>query len=261
MSILVLLSALALINFRSMGMYRKVFIDPPKAALPEGYNLLFSDAGVANCATHVFGVYAPLPPTHGDPSARLRKCARFRRTVDLYPTHAAIWAAYCANLPQMHESPMKLKVYRAADERVTRAFVLRLPIVPIPVPHPESFYAIMLFVYTYRKSVLINALLPIIALPPDSGMEPPADILIARHARALAERCDLLRLCQLAKNVHGAYHNMIALGIVETRMWDALEHAWATVLAAMDLVETGAVVAAAAAAPTTATATTTTTTA
>ncbi|KAH9848524.1 hypothetical protein C2E23DRAFT_871177 [Lenzites betulinus] len=229
-------SGWAHVNYRVMGMYRKVYIDPPKAALPSGFNLLLSDLGLVNCSSHLFGVYAPIPPQiSSDPAARLRKCALFRRKVDLYPTHAAVWAAYCAHLPQMHQHPTKLKVYRETSLRTGRASVLRLPVVAVPVPHPESFHALLLFVYTYRKSALINALLPVVVIPPDPPVEPPRAVLVARHAQALARACDLLRLCQLAKNVHGAYRNMVALGVVEDRMWDALEHAWATVLAAMEL--------------------------
>ncbi len=219
-------------------MYRKIYIDPPKTALPEGYNLLMIDGGLVASATHIFGVYALAPPGTSDPAARRHKHPSFRRTVDLYPTHGAIWSAYCARLPQMAQQPTKLKVYNDPRPGARRASVLRLPIVPVPVPHPPSFHTLMQFIYTYRKSVLINTLLPCegFALPPDQLTDPPPETTLPRYAEALAQKSTLLRLCQLAKNVHGAYRNMVCLGVVEPRMWDAIDYAWAAVLAAMDLV-------------------------
>ncbi|EIW53463.1 uncharacterized protein TRAVEDRAFT_79922, partial [Trametes versicolor FP-101664 SS1] len=224
-----------------LKMYRKIFIDPPKTALPEGYNLAMSDGGIVASATHIFGVYALAPPGTSDPAARRRKHPAFRRTVDLYPTHGAIWSAYCARLPTMAQPPAKAKVYNdpRPGTRTHRASVLRLPIVPVAVPHPPSFYALMQFVYSYRKSGLINALVPCegFALPPDQLTDPPPEVTLPAFAQALAQKCTLLKLCQMAKNVHGAYRNMICLGVVEPRMWDAIDYAWAAVLAAMDLVE------------------------
>ncbi|KAI0372430.1 hypothetical protein BV20DRAFT_1050760 [Pilatotrama ljubarskyi] len=226
-------------GYKPLGMYRKLYVDPPKTGIPEGYNLLMTDAGLATCATHIFCVYTYAPPATGDPATRRHKSLQFRREVSIYPTHAAIWAAYCSRLPAILPKPAKLKVFLDPRPGMRKPSVLRLPMVPIAVPYPPMFFPIMLFVYTYRKSSFIQLLLPCddFKLPPDSPADPPPEVTIPIYAQKLAESCDLLRLCQLAKNVHGAYRNMVALGVVEDRMWEALDYAWKTVLTAMDLVE------------------------
>ncbi|OSD00447.1 hypothetical protein PYCCODRAFT_1453256 [Trametes coccinea BRFM310] len=227
-------------GYKVLGMYRKLYLDPPKTGIGEGYNLLLTDSGLANCATHIFAVYAYAPPSAvPDPAARRHKCPRWRREVCIYPTHAAIWAAYCARLPPMPKKPTKLKVIADPRPGGRRAYVLRLPMVPVAVPYPPMFFPVMQFVYTYRKSSFVNLLLPCadFVLPPDNFHDPPPEQTIPRYAQALAESFELRTLCRYAKNVHGAYRNMVALGVVEDRMWDALDYAWKTILTAMDLSE------------------------
>ncbi|KAI0356968.1 hypothetical protein OH77DRAFT_185594 [Trametes cingulata] len=226
-------------GYKPLGMYRKLYVDPPKTGLPKSYNLLMTDAGLATCATHIFGVYTYAPVATGDPAARRHKSLQFRREVSIYPTHAAIWAAYCSRLPAILPKPVKLKVFIDPRPGMRKPSVLQLPIVPIAVPYPPTFFTIMMFVYTYRKSSFVNMLLPCadFRLPPDSLMDPPREVTMPMYARKLAESGDMLHLCQLAKNVHGTYRNMVALGVVEDRMWEALDYAWKTILTAMDLAE------------------------
>lgn len=230
-------------------MYRRIYIDPPKPAFPHEYNLLVTDKGLANCATHIFGICGYAPPGTFGPAARRKKCFRFLREVCIYPTHGAIWAAYCSRLPTLPQKPSRIKVLVDARPGRPRASCLRLPVVPITVPYPPMFFPIMQFVYTFRKATFVNTLLASeVGLSNEHEADPAPEKSIPQHARALADKCDLKKLCQLAKNVHGAYRNMVALGVVEDRMWDALNYAWDTVITAMELVEEAAVAAAAAAA-------------
>ncbi|KAI9056421.1 hypothetical protein FKP32DRAFT_1615923 [Trametes sanguinea] len=233
-------------GYKVLGMYRKLYVDPPKTGIGEGYNLLLTDSGLANCATHIFAVYAYAPSGARDPATRRHKCPRWRREVCIYPTHAAIWAAYCSRLPPMPKKPTKLKVIADPRPGGRRAYVLRLPMVPVAIPYPPMFFPIKQFVYTYRKSSFVNLLLPCadFVLPPDNFHDPPPEQTIPRYAQALAEAFELRTLCKYAKNVHGAYRNMVALGVVEDRMWDALDYAWKTILTAMDISEKKAAAAA-----------------
>ncbi|KAI8989187.1 hypothetical protein BD414DRAFT_514856 [Trametes punicea] len=226
-------------GYKVLGMYRKIYLDPPKPGLPDGYNLLVTDNGLANSATHILAVYPYAPPSTYGPAARRHKSFGFRREVCLYPTHAAIWAAYCSRLPEMPKKPSKLKIIADSRQATQRAFVLRLPMVPIALPCPPMFLPIMQFVYMYRRGRFVNALLPCsdFMLPPDHQLDPLPQEAIPQYAQALAATSDLPKLCRYAKNVHGAYRNMVALGVVEERMWEALHYAWETILTAMDLAE------------------------
>ncbi|KAI0672382.1 hypothetical protein C8Q78DRAFT_1077909 [Trametes maxima] len=232
-------SSWAHIGYKAMGIYRKLYLDPPKTGLPEGYNLILTDSGLATGATHIFGVY-PYPSSETpDPAARRRACPSLRREVCLYPTHAVIWAAYCSKLPMIPMKPTKLKVFLDPRPGARRASVLRLPIVPIAMPYPPTFFIVMQFVYNFRKSSFVNMVLPCAGygLPQDHLVDPPTEVTMPLYAEALAKEYDLPHLCRLAKNVHGTYQNMVALGVVENRMWDALKYAWETVLAAMECAE------------------------
>ncbi|KAI0327512.1 hypothetical protein GY45DRAFT_1108850 [Cubamyces sp. BRFM 1775] len=233
-------------NYKVLGMYRRIYIDPPKPAFPHEYNLLVTDKGLANCTTHVFGICTYAPPGTFGPAARRRSCFRFLREVCMYPTHGAIWAAYCSRLPTLPQKAPRIKVLVDARPGRPRASCLRLPVVPIAVPYPPMFFPIMMFVYTFRKSTFVNMLLASeVLLSHEHEADQAPERSIPQHARALAAKCDLRKLCQLAKNVHGAYRNMVTLGVVEDRMWDALNFAWDTVISAMELVEETAAAAAA----------------
>ncbi|KAJ8487949.1 hypothetical protein ONZ51_g3863 [Trametes cubensis] len=225
-------------NYKVLGMYRRIYIDPPKPAFPHEYNLLVTDKGLANCATHIFGICTYAPSGTFGPDARRKKCFRFLREVCMYPTHGAIWAAYCSRLPTLPQKPARIKLLVDARPGRPRASCLRLPVVPLAIPYPPMFLPIMMFIYSFRKSTFVNMLLASeVVLSPEHEGDPAAEKLIPQHARALAAKCDMRKLCQLAKNVYGAYRNMVALGVVEDRMWEALNFAWETVIAAMELVE------------------------
>ncbi|KAI0772739.1 hypothetical protein BD413DRAFT_438189, partial [Trametes elegans] len=227
-------------GYKYVRMYRKIFLDPPKSALPAAYNILLRDGGIAMCCTHLFAVYAYAAPGTFGPAARRRKCPRYRRVVGLYPTHAAIWAAYCARLPALPLRPTRLKIFEdpRAGAGAERATVLHLPVVPLAVPCPRMFLPVVMFVYSFRQSTFVSVLLPCAAfeLPADSVATPLAEH-VPQYAQALADEGDMARLCRIAKNVHDVWRNMVALGVVEDRMWEALDIAWEIVLTAMELVD------------------------
>lgn len=214
-------------------------MDPPKTALPPGYNVIMKDLGLATCATHVFGVYPYAPSAElGDPVSRqIARSLKYRREVALFPTHAAIWAAHCSRLPRITKEDNPIKLVRKPGEKEAASCV-RLPVVPIPIPYPAKFFAIELYVYTLLGGLFIGHLLPCSEIkyfmPPEAKV---GDSFFTKLVNDLANFYNLYDLCRLARNVYGAYQNMIVLGMVDDGIWEALDFAWQTVRKAMEIVD------------------------
>ena len=185
--------------------------------------------------------YAPAAEL-GDPVQRqARRGLKFRRAVALFPTHAAIWAAHCANLPAIASTPPDLEVRLLPPSPATRratCSTMRMPIVPMPLPYPPRFFALVMFVTTYSQGLFIGHLLPCehIKYVLHEGAEED-DANVCKLAGDLARYYGMRELCCLARGVYGTYHNMCVLGMVDDRLWDALHLAWKILLRAMETVD------------------------
>ncbi len=219
-----------------MGLYQRLFVDPPKSALPSTYNVIMKDLGLATCSTHLFGVYRyvdgekPSNPT----TRQYVKWGLFRRKVYLFPTHGVIWAAYCANLPEMHIEPVQTKLVNRAPGKAA-ASVIRLPVVPLALPHPERFMALQVFVYTRVPAYFVHSLLPVKGnrfMVRGGGVDEGqlTELLISEYGTKG-------ELCRLLANVHQAYDNMRALLVVDLVMWDSLQVAWRVVRNALEAID------------------------
>ncbi|KAI1792786.1 hypothetical protein LXA43DRAFT_315992 [Ganoderma leucocontextum] len=229
-------------NYRTLGLYDRIFVDPPKTRLPNWYNVIIKDLGLASSPTHVFGVYSYAPAAElGDPAMRqARHRLKYRRVVGLFPTHAAIWAAHCANLPAIKPPPRDMPVQllsEATAARPTRS-IIRMPVVPVPLPYPPRFFALAMFVTTYSKALFIGHLLPCPHIPyilHETTVE--GDANYCKLVGDLASHYGMRELCCLARGVFGTYQNMCVLGMVDDRIWEALHLAWSVLLKVMETVD------------------------
>ena len=228
---------------RPLGLYDRIFVDPPKTSLPNWYDIIIKDLGLASCPTHIFGVYNYAPAAElGDPVQRqARRGLKFRRAVALFPTHAAIWAAHYANLPAIAPAPPDLEVRLLPPSPATRratCSTMRMPIVPMPLPYPPRFFALVMFVTTYSQGLFIGHLLPCehIKYVLHEGAE-EGDANFCKLVGDLARYYGMRELCCLARGVYGTYHNMCVLGMVDDRIWEALHLAWKILLKAMETVD------------------------
>ncbi|GJJ14749.1 hypothetical protein Clacol_010593 [Clathrus columnatus] len=167
----------------------------PKGRLPREIDVVVNDIS-GSPPTHAFAVYTP--PT-----------ALQKQHVSLYPVHALVLAATCANLPPLPYSKPAIPEYRGST--------IALPVVPLSISSPEMFAVLIHYLYTLRTDTLLRALLPLsghASIPsPDQltrefSTYPPSTLQPYLH------------------RIHGLWMNITALGIFDEKLWRTMEAAW-----------------------------------
>ncbi|KAJ7216469.1 hypothetical protein GGX14DRAFT_604842 [Mycena pura] len=118
-----------------------------------------------------------------------------KRPVSLFPIHDLVFRTHCAALPAL---PPSLSAGSSSAHAT-------LPVISLRLPSPETFALLHAYLYTHNLAVLA---------PPCDG--------------------DLLQLVAHAHKIHGLWRNACALGVVDERLYDAVEEAWARTLGAME---------------------------
>ncbi|KAJ7856784.1 hypothetical protein B0H13DRAFT_2254618 [Mycena leptocephala] len=172
--------------------------------------------------THALAI-APQPPkcTQPDP-AQLQT---------IFPVHAVVLAAHCAKLLRL---PAPLRSHSGPAAAVT------LPVLPIALPSPQAFAILHAFMYTHR----LDAALTCSSSPsrtagtdtPPRPSSPPPSVrhTLASHLCAAAAG-NPSALMSHARHVNELWQDMVALGMYDTSLWDALDLAWEVVLGALNL--------------------------
>ena len=111
---------------------------PPGQGLPKQAQVVVTDVS-GDLPTHVLAVPSPSAPS--------------RLKVEMFPVHHLIIAAHCARLTL----PKAAEIDRA---RIVPGTTLTLPVVPLSLPHPQSFALIESYLYTKSRERLLSALLP-----------------------------------------------------------------------------------------------------
>lgn len=146
----------------------------------------------------------------------------------LYPVHSLVLGAHCAGLPQF---PMPAQTDSAQAESTTT-----FPIVPITLPHAESFPILFDYLYTKNFTRFVSSLLP---LPPSStatgedGKPLNADQKFQRVVEALVQTYSMGALLEKMKFVHGLWSNVFKLGISEEGVWKCMNTAWTALVRAL----------------------------
>ncbi|KAF9047397.1 hypothetical protein BJ165DRAFT_1526713 [Panaeolus papilionaceus] len=165
-----------------------------------------------------------VPPTH------MMAITGNRRTppsspphIKLYPVHSSILAVHCASLAIF---PQPLPI----EKPLTDKRQIRLPICYLPLPSPEMFPHLLVFLYTKDVSVLFKACLP--AAPP---MDDEATML--SFSRHLAQTYTRSTLVEHIQSVVGLWANACSLGVFDMRLWSAIDLMWSTLLNALEIVQ------------------------
>jgi hypothetical protein len=147
-----------------------------------------------------------------------------RASMSLYPAHNIVLSAYCANMPVLpYSSPLS---------PLLKGGRVQLPVVPICLPHPQSYATIQQYLYTKDRISLIMSMLP--TLPP-RGVLSGGSSATAQYARDLAQTFTTQKILSLLRNAHGLYRNMCALEVQEDLMWQLVSVAWEILLSALAL--------------------------
>ncbi|TFK52989.1 hypothetical protein OE88DRAFT_1656745 [Heliocybe sulcata] len=195
---------------------------PLESVLPSEVSVEIKDAA-SDLPTHMFAVFGRQPFAKGAPKVNKQK-------VTLYPVHDIIFASHCAHLP-------KLRTSKPQKENV------KLPVVPVCLPSPQTFPILSSYLYTKRVDILLSALLP---APPASLSGPlgltsvdetiPDDFFKAQkiaYAHQVSKTFTARALLQNAMVINGVWRNVCALGVFDDRLWSAMDFAWDACLTAL----------------------------
>ena len=136
---------------------------------------------------------------------------RRRKKVTLYPGHSLVFASHCNNLPTL-PGPSKTRAKRGT---------INLPVVPLPLPSPDTFAMLEQYMYTKRLDKLFSHILPVAPTPAKPNM--PFPLVIEQHAAELGRTYDVQTLLRYAMIVDGLWRNACALGVFDDRLWGAIE--------------------------------------
>ncbi|KAJ7639724.1 clp1-like protein [Mycena polygramma] len=182
--------------------------------------------------THALAIAPPPKSSHSDRDAPQA----------IFPVHAVVLAAHCAKLPRLPPQP-----------RAPSSAALTLPVLPLALPSPQAFAILHAYMYTHRLDAALASLLP---FPPafleslsgrGRGEHPPAAVVsaalgtpavrhtLAAHLYSAAGGGNIGALMAHAAHVKELWQDMVALGMYDAPLWDALDLAWEVVLGAMNL--------------------------
>ena len=187
-----------------------VHAHPPTSTLPRELEIVINDMVAAHCPTHMLAIYSISSVTQ-------------KRKVTLFPTHHLVLATHCNNLP----------AFPASSPDATNSTV-RVPVVPLCLPSPETFSILQSYLYTKRTDALLATLLP---APPSSLSEPgvPLPDMISRLVHHLAATGDAPALARHAAIINGVWKNACALGVHDDKLWSAIKVAWEAVVGAIGM--------------------------
>ncbi|KAJ7248135.1 hypothetical protein B0H12DRAFT_726805 [Mycena haematopus] len=191
-----------------------VVADPPKDAVPKEIAITIKDNSDYPLPTHMLAI-------HG--RAAKEAPASSPRQVTLVPAHSVVLALHCARLPKLAESPSP-PAYTSDD-----CTQLVVPVQPLCLPSPATYFLLSSFLYTKRADHLLKALLP---CPPPPALDDDRTLLPAFAGR-LASTYTAQALLLHVTSVHGLWQNACVLGVFVDELFDTIDLAWEVLLTAM----------------------------
>ena len=131
----------------------------------------------------------PIPPSH------IFAVPTRSKTIRLFPFHGTVIAAHCSRLailPRSNVSP---------DEEGS----LSLPVLPLTIPHPETFPLLQEYLYTKKMDILSSRL---------------ASLSSSQWTRGFVR----------AAMIAGLAENATFLGVSDDGFWQVVDNAWAKLL-------------------------------
>lgn len=115
--------------------------------------------------------------------------------MQFYPIHQIVLALNCSNLPILFpHQPI-----------ITPKYTSSLPVVPLPIPHPDVFQAMYHYLYTKDAEVLLAYFL--------SGIDTFSPTQVSRRGSTIV----------------AVWDNAISLGIVDHQLYDVIERSFKVV--------------------------------
>ena len=180
---------------------------PSTDSLSRELEITMNGVVAAHCPTHMLAIYSSQSPT-------------LKRRITLFPIHDLVLVVHCAHLPRLP----------ATVSNVTGATV-KLPVVPMCLPSPETFNILQAYLYTKRLDMLFSSLIP----PPPSFDNPNTTMpeIISRLTHHLSATCSKVQLAERAMIINGLWRNVCALGVQDDKLWNAIGVTWEAVAGAI----------------------------
>ena len=179
-------------------------------SLPNEVNVLVNNSTIIY-PTHMLAVTNMQQPTN-------------RRKVNLYPVHSLVLAAQCAKMPSFPPTPTI-----STDQQTHQ--VIKLPVLFITIPHPESFTALLVYLYCKDPVKLAKDLMPL--PPPMTLFEDSSQVV--QYATNLAMTFTDGALLRFASLIHGLWRNVCAFSIDNDTLWTAIDTLWEVFISALTM--------------------------
>ena len=153
----------------------------------------------------------------------------------LFPVHSVIIASQCTTLPRLPPS------------NGLSAGTVLLPVLPLNLPSPAAFKILHTYLYDHSLEGLMRSLFPLPSPFVQSLSHHTIQSTLASGSSlhqlstylSSATGGSLQALTTHAAHVKELWQDIVALGIHDPELWDALDLSWEVVLGALNLAATG----------------------
>jgi hypothetical protein len=186
--------------------------------------------------THIFALHSSMPA-----EGRSSTSGAASSNGMLVPIHALAYVLQCVSLPALPST--------SAGQAASTTGMRDMPVVALRIPCPKAFPVMHRFIYDHNATELLCSLLPIRHItttlnrdrsPFDARTleaEPktlPKHFTVTRAVQILSD-LPISELLGYAKQVHAAWANGIAVGLLSHLYWSTLDRAWDMIVGAMTL--------------------------
>ncbi|RDX52478.1 hypothetical protein OH76DRAFT_161198 [Lentinus brumalis] len=207
-----------------------------RTGLPDEINVIIADhtrmhaksALPSSNPTHVLAIW-DLPFAHAvykNGTGRVDP-ATGRRKISLMPAHNLVLAAHCAKWFPLPKAAGGAHETRVEDQDGVPGTQLTLPVVPLAVPHPQSFMLLLQTLYTHKVSWLLDQLVPVpkptVVFPTRETPQPRNPHYIVETGRRVAARFTPHAIVGMLGMVIGLWQNAIYLGVSDRRLWIGID--------------------------------------
>lgn len=151
----------------------------------------------------------------------------------LFPVHAIILAAHCSHLPSL--SPLIRTDVNVEKNISGQTGCFSVPVVPLDLPDPLSWPALMGWLYTGDIYAMLKSICPFdgdIFTTPNTVQEIASRLLMTK---SLTSNSDVLT--RFTCRVHGLWANACRVGIWDESLWQTIEHTWSVIHATYEMLE------------------------
>lgn len=181
------------------------FTIPAGYGLPKELAIIVNDLS-ADMPTHILAVQQARPASQAQTQAPAS-----RTKVEIYPVHDIVVATQCTRLSLPPTNQPRAPAPTVPGSSLT------LPVVPIALPHAESYPILQNYLYDKSPEHLFAALLP--RAPPREALGAAQTHSVLAFAALLADTFTPQVILRHAVRTHGLYANMCTLGVEDDRLW------------------------------------------